>query len=129
MHEAATESLDFSELISHHLADHRLLSLGAHWGFTKQMLMMSAAAVLASSIVLLAARRPGKLRIALDFFVLFLRQDVVKPALGEDADFYLPYFLTLFLFIFCMNLMGLIPAGMTPTGNISVTAALSLTTF
>src|SRR5689334_2404770 len=117
MHEAAAETLDFSELISHHLADHHLWTLGAH-GFTKQMLMMSIAALVATIIVLLA-RRPGKLRTVLDFYVLFLRQDVVQPALGEDADFYLPYFLTLFLFIFCMNLMGLIPAGMTPTGNIS----------
>jgi F-type H+-transporting ATPase subunit a len=93
------------------------------------MLMMSLAGFIATALVLLAARGSGKLRTTLDFYVLFLCQDIVAPALGEDADQYLPYFLTLFLFIFCMNLMGLIPGGMTPTGNISVTAALSVTTF
>src|SRR5271166_2555103 len=108
MHKEAAETLDFSELISHHLADHHLWTLGANLGFTKQMLMMSIAALVATVIVLLA-RRPGKLRTLLDFYVLFLRQDIVKPALGEDADLYLPYFLTLFLFIFCMNLVGLVP--------------------
>ncbi len=128
MHEAA-ESLDFSELISHHLADHTLWSFGPGLGFTKQMLMMSIAALLTAMAVLLAARSSGKLRSVLDAYIIFLRQDVVEPALGHDADLYLPYFLTLFLFILLMNLIGMIPSGMTPTGNISVTAALSLTTF
>ncbi|MBI3551079.1 MAG: F0F1 ATP synthase subunit A [Elusimicrobia bacterium] len=128
MHEGAAEGIDFSELIGHHLADHRIWEFGP-LGFTKQMLMMSIAGVAATAIVVLAGRRPGKLRAVLDFYVLFIREDIVAPALGHDADLYLPYFLTLFFFIFMMNVMGLIPAGMTPTGNLSVTAALSLTTF
>ena len=70
-------------------------TLNANWGFTKQMLMMSVAAFVAAVVVLLAVRRPGRLRTVLDFYVLFLRQDIVKPALGDDADLYLPYFLTL----------------------------------
>ncbi|MBI3507589.1 MAG: F0F1 ATP synthase subunit A [Proteobacteria bacterium] len=120
--------LDFSHLIGHHLADAPVFMLGP-LAFTKQMLWMSIAAALGSLLLILAARGPGKLRTAFDFLVLFLREDVVRPALGEDTDFYLPYFLTLFLFIFMMNLMGLIPSGMTPTGSISVTAALSMCTF
>lgn len=129
MHETGAGAMDFSELISRHLVDHHLWTFGGGFGFTKQMLMMSVAGLIATVLVLLAARGPGELRTALDYYIIFLRQDIVEPALGEDADLYLPYFLTLFLFIFCMNVMGLFPGGMTPTGNISVTAALSITTF
>lgn len=127
MHEAA-EGVDFSELISHHLADHPLWVIGG-FSFTKQMLVMSISALIVAAAVLTAANKPGKLRSVLEAYILFLRKDIVEPALGHDADLYLPYFLTLFLFILLMNLGGLIPTGMTPTGNISVTAALSLTTF
>jgi F-type H+-transporting ATPase subunit a len=93
------------------------------------MLMMSLAASLVLVLVLYAANRPGKLRTFFDFLTVFILEDVVSPALGEDAMLYLPYFLTLFVFIPAMNLMGLFPGAMTPTGNISVTAALSVTTF
>src|SRR4029079_11614312 len=41
----------------------------------------------------------------------------------------LPYFLTLFSFILLCNLLGIVPWGATATGNISVTAALAMTTF
>ena len=41
----------------------------------------------------------------------------------------MPFFLTVFFFILFCNLIGLIPYSATPTGNISVTAALALCTF
>lgn len=118
--------MDFSELIVHHLADSGL----GFAGVTKHLLMLWVAAALAAAVVLLGAYTRGRVRTALTALVLFIRKDIAVPALGgEDARAYLPYLLTLFLFILFMNLLGLVPFGATATGNISVTAALSLSTF
>lgn len=117
--------LDFSHLISHHLADAPVEALG----FSKHRLMLLLAMGAASAVVIAAARTQGKLRVALDGFVGFIKKDIADPALGDDSVAYLPYLLTLFVFIFFMNLIGLLPNGAAATGSISVTAALSIVTF
>ncbi len=65
--------------------------------------------------------------------ILFVVDDIVKPAIGEKKYIaFLPYLLTLFFFIWINNMMGLIPIfpmGANVTGNISVTAGLALTSF
>lgn len=65
----------------------------------------------------------------LELLVLYIRDEVARPALGTKADKYLPYLLTIFFFILACNLFGLIPFGATATANVSVTAALALFTF
>jgi F-type H+-transporting ATPase subunit a len=65
----------------------------------------------------------------LEAMVLYLRQTVVLPNVGPHGDAYTPFILTLFYFILFANLVGLIPYGATPTGNIAVTAALALVAF
>ncbi|MFA6315956.1 MAG: F0F1 ATP synthase subunit A [Elusimicrobiota bacterium] len=122
-------ALDFSEILAHHLTDHRIFSISDRFGFTKHAMMILVAAVLAAAVVIAAARATGRLRTAVEALILFIRKDIVAPAMGDDADRYLPYLLTLFVFILMMNLLGLIPGGSSPTGNLSVTATLSLTTF
>ena len=73
-------------------------------------------------------------------FVLFIRDEMVHPVLGdEDTKRFLPYFLFVFFFIVIQNLLGLIPGppgiveygfvGVTATSSIFVTGALALTTF
>lgn len=125
------ETLDFSELISHHLADHPLhIAALGDLHFTKHMLVQSIAALITAGVVFAAANSRGGLRTAIEGLVIFIRKDIAHPALGEeDGDAYLPFLLTLFLFIFFMNLLGLIPESATATGNISVTATLSMCTF
>ena len=64
--------------------------------------------------------------------IIFIRDDVAKPAIGEkDYERYMPYLLTLFFFILINNLMGLIPVigGANVTGNIAVTLVLAVFTF
>ncbi len=48
---------------------------------------------------------------------------------GRQGDRYVPYLGTVFLFIFCMNLLGIIPGFRAPTMTLSTTAALGITTF
>jgi F-type H+-transporting ATPase subunit a len=62
--------------------------------------------------------------------LFFVRDKIARPAIGEDdADKYLPYLTTLFLFIFAMNLIGMVPFLASPTAAIWVTAALALVSF
>ncbi len=62
----------------------------------------------------------------------FVYKGVIVPTLKDKARKFGPYLLTVFFFIFIMNLLGLIvifPGGANLTGNISVTLVLALLTF
>jgi F-type H+-transporting ATPase subunit a len=59
---------------------------------------------------------------------LYLRNEVVLPNVGHHGEGFVPFALTLFFFILCCNLLGMIPYGSTATGNISVTATLAIIT-
>ena len=48
---------------------------------------------------------------------------------GAQGDKYLPYLGSVFLFIFTMNMLGVIPMFRSPTMTLSTTAALGITTF
>ena len=61
--------------------------------------------------------------------ILFIRDDIVKPNIGDKYEKYLPYMLTLFFFIFFGNVLGLLPAAANLTGNIAVTMVLAILTF
>ena len=61
--------------------------------------------------------------------IIFIRDDIVKPNIGEKYERFLPYMLTLFFFIFFGNVLGLFPAAANLTGNIAVTMVLALLTF
>jgi len=66
----------------------------------------------------------------LESLVFFVRDKIARPGVGEhDADKYLPYLTTLFLFIFSMNLIGMLPFMASPTAAITVTGALALVSF
>lgn len=65
-----------------------------------------------------------------EVFLTFIRDDIAKPNLGEhDADEYVPFLWTLFLFILFNNLLGMIPFMGSPTANLYVTGALALCSF
>ncbi len=63
-------------------------------------------------------------------FIVFVRDDIARPNLGEDRyRKFLPYLLTVFFFVLTCNLLGLVPFGATATSNIMVTAVLATCTF
>lgn len=72
----------------------------------------------------------GKLWNFLEWVLLFIRDQVARPALGEhDYKRFLPYLWTTFLFILVMNLIGMIPFMGSPTASLAVTGALALVAF
>ncbi|MET0635742.1 MAG: F0F1 ATP synthase subunit A [Chitinophagaceae bacterium] len=69
---------------------------------------------------------PNGLQNALEPVILFVRDDIARPNLSQQANKYLPYLLTVFFFILINNLFGLIPGSANVTGNIAFTAVLGL---
>jgi F-type H+-transporting ATPase subunit a len=75
-------------------------------------------------------RPKGRIWNLLETFVVFVRDEIAKPTIGEhDYKRFLPFLLTLFFFILGLNLLGMIPFVGSATGSIAVTAALALVTF
>ncbi len=60
--------------------------------------------------------------------VLWVRNEIVLPNIPHGERF-APLIVTLFYFVLFCNLMGLLPWGATPTGNLAVTGALALLVF
>ncbi len=55
---------------------------------------------------------------------------MVYPVMDEKrGEKWLPFFFSLFIFLFTVNIIGLIPAFKTATGNINVTSAMALLVF
>ena len=62
--------------------------------------------------------------------VLYIRDDIAIPNIGKKHyKKYMSYLLTIFFFIWFLNILGLSPLGINVTGNIAVTFGLALLTF
>jgi len=100
----------------------------------KHVAMMMVAATVVGVAAIVTARRAslargrGILAHCVEAVVVFLRDQVVRPGVGDHhAHAYFPLFATFFFFILANNLVGLLPPpfGATATGNIAVTASLA----
>lgn len=109
-------------------------------GLTKHIFFMLLSAGLVCVFLIGSARshvrhsheagHPKGFPAGLEAIVLYLRNDIFLPVLGEHGGAaYVPFCLTLFFFVLFCNLFGLVPWGSTPTGNIAVTATLAIVTF
>lgn len=62
--------------------------------------------------------------------VLYIRDDIAIANIGEKKyKRYMPFLLTVFFFIWFLNMFGLTPLGVNVTGNIAVTTALAVIVF
>jgi F-type H+-transporting ATPase subunit a len=72
----------------------------------------------------------GKFWNAIDATMLYIRDKVARPAIGEhDAGHFVPLLWTIFFFILACNLSGMLPWVGSPTGAFGTTLALALVTF
>jgi F-type H+-transporting ATPase subunit a len=105
--------------------------------FTKFMVLeVVAALVVIVLFVSLANRlrggdRPrGRLTNLLEAMILFIRDQVARPAIGKhDADRFLPFLWTMFFFVLGCNLLGLAPWAGSATGALACTAMLAFFSF
>ena len=108
---------------------------------TKYMIMELVAAVLIAAIYIPLARKlrrgepsQGWRQGLPEVLLTFIRDEVARPGIGEhDADRFVPFLWTMFLFILFNNLIGMLPTGLgfgsSPTASIFVTGALALCVF
>ena len=125
--------VDSKHLLAGEVSLPSLELFGIDFSITRHVVIMWVASLLLIVLMLRAFRKPRTVPSGLaNFFeaiVLFLRDEVVLPIMGEDGKKYLPFLLTLFFFILFCNLLGLVPYSATATGNINVTAGLALCSF
>src|SRR5688572_30082806 len=108
-----------------HVTDKVLFSINGMPVLTLHMIMIVASALLLILVMMLAARAiatgpesegndryitKGRLAQLIELMVVYLRDEMLKPVMGErSTNRYLPYLLTLFFFILINNLLGLLP--------------------
>jgi F-type H+-transporting ATPase subunit a len=142
--ETATTSAErgtaVQDYIMHHVADGHSWTLPfiGHVELPSFLSLHGLMVVLGACILLLlfglVYRRhdevPRGLTNFLETLVLFIRDHVAIPSMGEeDGRKMTPMLCSFFFFILCLNLMGLVPLFSTATANVSVTGALALITL
>ena len=76
------------------------------------------------------AKPTGKIWNALEAMIVYIRDEVARPAIGhKDTDRFLPFILSTFFFVLGLNLFGMIPGFGSATGSIAVTGVLALFVF
>jgi F-type H+-transporting ATPase subunit a len=168
--EAASGAFNAGEVIIGHVSNspHPLIHLptiaGIDFSVTKHVLMLWIAAAVLFLVVMVTVRKflrqdrpvPTGFMTVLEIIVEFVRDSIVEPNVGRKwTKTWTPVLLTVGLFIFTANLIGMIPifdtlalansivlhpseesflaqvvhGGTTPTGNFNVTAALATISF
>jgi len=103
---------------------------------TRFMVLEVVAGLLMIGVFVALARRmrqggppKGLLWNLLESMLVFIRDRVARPAIGDHADRFLPFLWTAFFFILFCNLLGLVPWAGSPTGALAVTGALAAITL
>jgi F-type H+-transporting ATPase subunit a len=139
-HTADAYALDFSPLFLWEygkvLPDMHLGALTFNLTPTKHAIYMAFAALLVFLTMWTAARRLERQRAgehaprgfanAVEALALWVRNEVAIANIGHDGRQFAPYIMTLFFFLLYCNLLGMVPWGATPTGNLAVTGAMAL---
>jgi F-type H+-transporting ATPase subunit a len=141
-----------------HVVDHGQIYWHASAIVTNHMIMMAIAAILMllifpwiTSVYRTTDQVATGTRNLFETILIYMREEVFRPALGDETDHFTPFLWTLFFFILFNNLLGLLPIsaltsffwpkGMLPDGteraplggtattDIYVTGALALIAF
>lgn len=150
---------NIKEMILHHLADSneweapwgtvhlwqfepvRIGPIAIDFSITKHVLFMMIAATLAAILLIYTGQKAKREKAAgaergpkgatnvVEAIILYIRDEVALRNIGPGGEKFVPYIVSVFFFILFCNMLGLLPWGSSPTGNISVTAALAVMTF
>ena len=133
------------QAIMHH--DHLYFDLARTEGdilvdlsITRHLVFLLLGALLLLIIALSLARRyakgigrtgapRGKWQNMVETLLVFIRDEVAKPTIGEGYKKYMPYLYTVFFLILICNWLGLVPWGASATSNVMVTGTLAIFTF
>lgn len=130
----ASGTLNFDEEHGDHPTNERIQ---LDFSITKSVLMMLVTGLLLIWLFRSLAKsyaKNGSIPAGIGRFfepiVLYIRDDIAIANIGEKKyKRYMPFLLTVFFFIWFLNMFGLTPLGVNVTGNIAVTTALALIVF
>jgi len=154
----ASQAPDVGEMLLHHTADAYSVGIEPFFSFhwerwpdlhlgpltvnltpTKHVVFLFVAAFLVFATMWLAGRSLKRQRAeeraptgfanAIEAMVIFVRNDIAIANIGHDGAKFAPFIMALFFFILYSNLLGLVPHGSTPTGNLAVTGGLAILTL
>lgn len=118
---------------AHHPTNNKPLDFSITKSVVSMMLVFALMFFLFKSLAESYAKNGGIAAGAGRFFepiVLYVRDDIARPNIGEKKyKKYMSFLLTIFFFIWFLNILGLTPLGVNVTGNIAVTFGLALLTF
>jgi F-type H+-transporting ATPase subunit a len=94
-----------------------IFSIGG-FEFTKPILLMLLSAAIVLAVFWMAFRKPKLVPRGIqnvgEVGILAVRDQILRPQLGSKGDRYLPFLVSLFFFIWLMNLWELIPVAQFP---------------
>ncbi len=158
-HEAVEHKQTVSEYIAHHIQDSNewhvqffgyhifslhlphfhpihipLLNISIDMSLSLHILILMIAALMLITVSALTVRKGRRVYSGiagvLESLVLFIRDDIAIPNMGEKSGKqFTPFLTTMFLFILTLNLMGIIPIFATATGNLSITVGFASVTL
>lgn len=110
---------------------------GIDLSITNDVVLVWLAGLLTLLVLLPVCRRQspiarGFYQNLMEGLIEFVEREVVAEGLGTAGRIWAPFLLTMFFFILCANLLGLVPVPSifhAVTANINVTAALALIVF
>lgn len=109
---------------------------GQGFGITKYTVLMVLAAIVICGIYLPLANQirsgeapRGTWWNLFESVLTFIRDEVAKPYIGKEADKYVPYLWTVFLFVLTCNLLGMVPFLGSPTASFTVTSVLAFFSY
>jgi F-type H+-transporting ATPase subunit a len=110
-----------------------MMSVGGHQiAFTNSAAYMFVIVILVSLLLIGAtaprALVPGRLQSAAEVTYEFVAT-TLRNSTGTEGMKFLPFVFTLFMFVLCANLIGLIPYSFTVTSQLIITATLALLVF
>jgi F-type H+-transporting ATPase subunit a len=135
-----------------HVLDKPVFTIHGWWVLSNNIvsLLISAALMLLIFPRITRAYRRGEhvptgSRNLFEAILVYVREEMVRPVLGDETDRFIPFLWTLFFFILFNNLLGLLPLsvitgwplekigfhpfGGTATANLYVTGALAVVSF
>lgn len=141
-HTADAYSIDFypiGKIAWHKWPDVHIGGLSLNLTPTKHVVFLVIAALLvfltmkAAGMALKKQRAgqtaPKGFAAAMEGLVLWVRNDIAIGNIGHGGEKFAPLVMTLFFLVLYSNLLGLLPWGASPSGNLAVTAALAIITF
>jgi len=117
----------------HWLKDNVVVGFLHHW---ENVVFALVVATFISVLAIMSSRKraliPSGLQNVMEMIVESL-DNFFAGILGKEGRHFTPFLGTLFIYIWCMNLLGLVPGFMSPTGGVkggfNITASLAITVF